>query len=113
MRVTPRGAGAPSTASQLCGTTTGCTPDMLIVPAEHEQGHVLVARIHQAVKVSSLQHCEMAGFEGAYFKTAVAGRHLRPVAHYHIAATVHHEENLLIVAVPMQADSAVRLEDVQ
>src|SRR5271165_6756964 len=85
----------------------------LIISAEHEEEDVHVGRVEKPVQVSPLEHGKMPGAEGSDLETALALGHLAPVADDHKPLTVDHEEDLLVVAVPVQADAAVVHQDME
>ena len=85
----------------------------LIITAEHEQLYVFVGRVHQSVEVAALEHREVAGAQRPDFERSLALRHLAPVADHHVCTSLKHQEDFLVVAMPVQPDAAFGLKDVQ
>src|ERR1019366_3704102 len=86
---------------------------MLIVSSEHKKCDVFVGGVHQGVQIAALEHGEMTGTKRSRFESTLALRHLAPVTHDHKAAAFEHQEDLLIVAMAVQSDTAFGLQNMQ
>lgn len=83
-----------------------------VVAPEHEQRRIFVLSVHEAVKVAAFEHGKVAGAQGANLETSLALGHFAPVTNHYIAATFHHEKDLLVVTMAMQSNPATGLHDV-